>query len=51
MGGLREDRARKEKYPEALGGQADYPGAHVPESGYVGGSTGAKEELGVGKDR
>ncbi|KAL2869324.1 uncharacterized protein BJX67DRAFT_348114 [Aspergillus lucknowensis] len=38
---------KQEKYPEALGGQADYPGAHIPESGYVGGPTGAKKELGI----
>ena len=36
VGALREDRSRKDKYPEALGGQADYPGVHVPESGYLG---------------
>ena len=38
---------RQEKYPEALGGQGDYPGAHVPETGYVGGSTSAKEKMGI----
>ncbi|PYH99687.1 hypothetical protein BO71DRAFT_368689 [Aspergillus ellipticus CBS 707.79] len=36
----------QEKYPEALGGQGDYPGAHG--SGYVGGPTGAKREMGIG---
>ncbi|OKL64486.1 hypothetical protein UA08_00876 [Talaromyces atroroseus] len=39
---------RKDRYPDALGGQGDYPGAHLPESGYVGGSTQAKRDLGVG---
>ncbi|KAL4779470.1 hypothetical protein BJX76DRAFT_340699 [Aspergillus varians] len=39
----------QQKYPDALGGQADYPGAHVPESGYVGGSTAAKKDLGIDK--
>jgi hypothetical protein len=32
------------KYPEALGGQPDYPGAHTAE-GYVGGPTSAKTEM------
>lgn len=36
------------KYPDALGGQAEFPGPHVPESGYVGGSTAAKEDLNIG---
>ncbi|PWY77542.1 hypothetical protein BO70DRAFT_353970 [Aspergillus heteromorphus CBS 117.55] len=34
-----------DKYPEGLGGQGNYPGAHG--SGYVGGPTGAKKELGI----
>ncbi|PCG93958.1 Hypothetical protein PENO1_080820 [Penicillium occitanis (nom. inval.)] len=42
------DTDRKERYPDALGGQGKYPGAHVPESGYAGGSTQAKRELGIG---
>ncbi|OJJ73555.1 hypothetical protein ASPBRDRAFT_41242 [Aspergillus brasiliensis CBS 101740] len=37
------------KYPEGLGGQGNYPGAHVPESGYVGGPTAAQKELGIGQ--
>ncbi|KAL4914061.1 hypothetical protein BDW62DRAFT_150576 [Aspergillus aurantiobrunneus] len=44
------DRAHpygQQKYPDALGGQADYPGAHVPETGYVGGPTAAKKDLGI----
>lgn len=35
------------RYPETLGGQGDYPGAHVPQTGYVGGPTKAKDELGL----
>ncbi|KAJ5161669.1 hypothetical protein N7492_007061 [Penicillium capsulatum] len=50
VGGLREDRQRQEKYPEALGGQGNFPGAHLPESGYTGGPTAAKQELGIGGD-
>ncbi|RAO66149.1 uncharacterized protein BHQ10_002161 [Talaromyces amestolkiae] len=42
------DTDRKERYPDALGGQGKYPGAHLPESGYAGGSTQAKRELGIG---
>ncbi|KAJ5167082.1 uncharacterized protein N7482_005863 [Penicillium canariense] len=46
VGALREDRHRQEKYPEALGGQGDFPGAHLPESGYTGGPTAAKQQMG-----
>jgi hypothetical protein len=42
------DADRKERYPDALGGQGQYPGAHLPESGYAGGSTQAKRSLGIG---
>jgi hypothetical protein len=45
----RDDPSAQEPYPEGLGGQAEYPGAHVPESGYVGGSTAAKKDLGIGQ--
>ncbi|KAJ5082400.1 hypothetical protein N7532_011443 [Penicillium argentinense] len=45
VGGLREDRQRQEKYPEALGGQGDFPGTHV--SGYAGGPTAAKQQMGM----
>lgn len=38
------------RYPESLGGQGKFPGAHVPETGYVGGSTSAKRDLGIGKE-
>ncbi|KAJ5091485.1 hypothetical protein NUU61_006355 [Penicillium alfredii] len=47
VGALREDRQRQEKYPEALGGQGDFPGAHLPESGYTGGPTAAKQQMGL----
>lgn len=46
VGTKREDINRQERYPEALGGQGDFPGAHVPETGYVGGPTAAKHEHG-----
>ncbi|RAL17108.1 uncharacterized protein BO97DRAFT_360821 [Aspergillus homomorphus CBS 101889] len=42
-------RDSQDKYPEALGGQGNYPGTHLPESGYTGGSTAAKKELGINK--
>lgn len=45
VGGLREDRSRQEKYPEALGGQGDFPGKHLPETGYTGGPTAAKQQM------
>ncbi|KAL2823110.1 hypothetical protein BJX63DRAFT_376320 [Aspergillus granulosus] len=45
----REDPSAEERYPDALGGQAEYPGTHVPETGYVGGSTAAKKDLGIGQ--
>lgn len=48
VGGLREDRESQQKYPEALGGQGNFPGAHLPQSGYTGGPTAAKQELGIG---
>ncbi|KAJ5247461.1 hypothetical protein N7468_002444 [Penicillium chermesinum] len=46
-GGVREDLGRQEKYPDALGGQGDFPGAHLPESGYTGGPSAAKQDLGI----
>ncbi|TPR02242.1 transketolase [Aspergillus niger] len=39
----------QDRYPEGLGGQGNYPGAHVSESGYVGGPTAAQKELGIGQ--
>ncbi|KAJ5361273.1 hypothetical protein N7541_002117 [Penicillium brevicompactum] len=47
VGGLREDRESQQKYPEALGGQGNFPGTHLSQSGYTGGSTAAKKELGL----
>ena len=48
VGTQRENIDRQEKYPDALGGQGDFPGPHVPQTGYVGGSTAAKKDLGIG---
>lgn len=48
VGGVRENRERQEKYPEALGGQGDFPGAHLAQSGYAGGPTAAKQQMGMG---
>ncbi|CBF88970.1 hypothetical protein AN0694.2 [Aspergillus nidulans FGSC A4] len=45
----REEPHGSQRYPDALGGQAEFPGAHVPETGYVGGSTAAKKDLGINK--
>ncbi|KAF7115883.1 hypothetical protein CNMCM5793_003626 [Aspergillus hiratsukae] len=45
----REELDKKEKYPENMGGQGKFPGAHVPETGYTGGSTAAKQDMGMGK--
>ncbi|KAL4977336.1 hypothetical protein BDW66DRAFT_132741 [Aspergillus desertorum] len=45
----REEPHGSQKYPDALGGQAQFPGAHIPETGYVGGSTAAKKDLGINK--
>ncbi|KAF3398576.1 hypothetical protein F1880_006334 [Penicillium rolfsii] len=44
---FREDQQRQDKYPEALGGQAHFPGAHG--TAYAGGSTAAKQEMGINK--
>lgn len=46
VGGLRENREDQQKYPEALGGQGNFPGTHLSQSGYTGGSTAAKQEMG-----
>ncbi|KAJ5291240.1 hypothetical protein N7478_000491 [Penicillium angulare] len=45
VGGLREDRDAQQKYPEALGGQGNFPGTHI--SGYAGGPTATKKEMGI----
>lgn len=47
VGGLRENREDQQKYPEALGGQGNFPGTHLSQSGYTGGTTAAKQELGI----
>lgn len=47
VGTERENLDSQQKYPEALGGQGTFPGPHVPQSGYVGGTTGAKQDLGI----
>lgn len=47
VGGLRDDSERQEKYPEALGGQGDFPGAHLAQSGYAGGPTAVKQQMGL----
>jgi hypothetical protein len=47
VGGLRENRESHQKYPEALGGQGNFPGTHLPQSGYTGGPTAAKQEMGI----
>lgn len=47
VGGLRENSEDQQKYPEGLGGQGNFPGAHLPQSGYTGGTTAAKQELGI----
>ncbi|KAF7597550.1 hypothetical protein BBP40_000028 [Aspergillus hancockii] len=44
VGAARENLDSQQKYPEALGGQGNYPGAHLPGSGYVGGPTAAKQQ-------
>ncbi|KAJ5359536.1 uncharacterized protein N7496_011949 [Penicillium cataractarum] len=45
VGSVRGDNQRQEKYPEALGGQGNFPGAHI--TGYAGGSTAAKQQMGM----
>ncbi|KAL4815602.1 hypothetical protein BDW67DRAFT_163801 [Aspergillus spinulosporus] len=45
----RESPHGSQRYPDALGGQAEFPGAHIPVTGYVGGSTAAKKDLGINK--
>jgi hypothetical protein len=46
VGGLRDDRERKEKYAEGLGGQGKFPGAHS-QQGYAGGPTSSKQQMGM----
>ncbi|KAL4806667.1 hypothetical protein BDV18DRAFT_137983 [Aspergillus unguis] len=47
----RQEPYGSHRYPDSLGGQANYPGPHVPESGYVGGPTAAKNELGINQQQ
>lgn len=44
---MRENHQGQMKYPEILGGQGDFPGRHVPETGYTGGPTEAKKQMGL----
>ncbi|KAH8811176.1 hypothetical protein F5884DRAFT_267068 [Xylogone sp. PMI_703] len=44
----RGEPAEQKRYPEGLGGQPDFPGAHVPTTGYVGGASGSNEQQGHG---
>jgi hypothetical protein len=47
VGGLRENRESQQKYPEALGGQGNFPGTHLSQSGYTGGPTANKQDMGI----
>lgn len=49
VGGIRGNPQQQDKYPEALGGQGDFPGAHPTTSGYVGGPTAAKQQQRCGR--
>jgi hypothetical protein len=46
-GSVEERQTESHKYPEELVGQGNFPGTHSDTSGYVGGSTAAKREMGV----
>ncbi|KAJ5793733.1 hypothetical protein N7457_000332 [Penicillium paradoxum] len=43
----RQDRHIEQKYPENMCGQGNFPGTHLSNSGYSGGSTAAKKEMGI----
>ncbi|KAJ5382390.1 hypothetical protein N7517_000301 [Penicillium concentricum] len=43
----RHDRHEEQKYPECVVGQGKFPGTHLDNSGYSGGSTAAKKEMGI----
>ncbi|KAJ5826762.1 hypothetical protein N7447_003525 [Penicillium robsamsonii] len=43
----RQDRHEEQKYPECVVGQGNFPGTHLDNSGYSGGSTAAKKEMGI----
>ncbi|OQE18152.1 hypothetical protein PENFLA_c022G08519 [Penicillium flavigenum] len=46
-GARRQDRHEEQKYPECVVGQGNFPGTHMDNSGYWGGSTAAKREMGI----
>ncbi|KAJ5421042.1 hypothetical protein N7465_003561 [Penicillium sp. CMV-2018d] len=46
-GAQRQDRHEEQKYPECVVGQGNFPGTHMDNSGYAGGSTAAKREMGI----
>ncbi|KAJ5188254.1 hypothetical protein N7491_004578 [Penicillium cf. griseofulvum] len=43
----RQDRHEEQKYPECVVGQGNFPGTHLDNYGYSGGSTAAKREMGI----
>jgi hypothetical protein len=43
----RQDRHEEQKYPECVVGQGNFPGTHLDNYGYAGGSTAAKREMGI----
>ncbi|KAJ5135514.1 uncharacterized protein N7515_004792 [Penicillium bovifimosum] len=45
--GYREDRQKADKFPEEVVGQGNFPGTHSDTSGYAGGSTAAKQQMGL----
>lgn len=47
FGAQRQDRHEEQKYPECVVGQGNFPGTHMDNSGYAGGSTAAKKEMGI----
>ncbi|CAI7614064.1 unnamed protein product [Penicillium glandicola] len=47
FGALRQDRHEEQKYPECVVGQGNFPGTHLDNTGYSGGSTAAKKEMGI----
>ncbi|CAG8908171.1 unnamed protein product [Penicillium egyptiacum] len=46
-GARRQDRHEEQKYPECVVGQGNFPGTHTDNSGYFGGSTAAKRDMGI----
>ncbi|KAJ5493814.1 hypothetical protein N7463_009901 [Penicillium fimorum] len=43
----RQDHHEEQKYPQCVVGQGNFPGIHLDNSGYSGGSTAAKKEMGI----